>query len=202
MTFPHEIPDVSADELNELAALLASPSLWEDPIAGLDDRILQEVSAEVVARPRMPSAPGRSDRRYPWPIGAVAALFLLLGVGIGFLAQGGDDAEVVALAGTELAPEASATAELDETPQGLRVLLTVSKLPAAEDGTYYQGWLRNDEGDAVTIGTFHLRGGDGEVELWAGVLGDAYPIITVTLQQEGEGSESSGVVVLRGRLED
>ena len=50
----------------------------------------------------------------------------------------------------------------------------------------------------VTIGTFHMQGGDDTVELWSGVPLDEYPTLTVTLQDEGGGQESSGRVVLTG----
>ena len=70
-------------------------------------------------------------------------------------------------------------------------------LPPAPPGTYYQAWVKGD-GGLVTIGTFHMQGGDDTVELWSGVPLDEYPTITVTLQDEGGGQESSGRVVLTG----
>jgi hypothetical protein len=36
----------------------------------------------------------------------------------------------------------------------------------------------------VTIGTFHLRGGPGTVELWSAVSLTDYPAITVTREPE------------------
>ena len=54
----------------------------------------------------------------------------------------------------------------------------------------------------VSAGTFHMRGGDGSIELWSGVSPDDYPLVTVTIQQEADGAESSGRVVLRGLLTD
>lgn len=186
------------DDLDALARLLGSRAVWDDPEPGLEDRIVAEVAAQVDAAPRMPTAPGRSERRHLRLIGAVAVLFLVVGVGIAMLAGDGTDGTQLALEGSELVPGASAIADLERLDEGLRVVLRVTDLPPAEPGTYYQGWVRNDDGEAVTIGTFHMRGGDGEVELWAGVTEEEYPIITVTLQQEGAGAESSGVVVLSG----
>ena len=127
-------------------------------------------------------------------------------VAVGFSAaqltggDGGRDADVeIALAGTDLAPGASADARLIDTDAGVVVLLDVRDLPPAPEGFYYQGWVRNaDEG--VTIGTFHMRGGDNEIELWSGVPLEDYPVITVTLQREGDGPASSGDVVLRGEI--
>jgi hypothetical protein len=60
--------------------------------------------------------------------------------------------------------------------------------------------VRSDDGDLVSIGTFHLRGGAAMVTLWSGVPLEDYPTLTVTLQREGAGTDSSGEVVLRGSL--
>jgi hypothetical protein len=52
----------------------------------------------------------------------------------------------------------------------------------------------------VSAGTFHLRGGgDAEIELWAWVDIEDYPLFTVTLQPEGL-APYSGQVVLMARL--
>ena len=114
-----------------------------------------------------------------------------------FLAPAGQDGHLRAVG----PPGASADAELEDLASGLRVVLDVSDLPPAEPGTYYQGWVRSEDGEGVTIGTFHMRGGDAKIELWAGVSSAEYPIITVTIQEEGAGAQSSGMVVLRGRLD-
>ncbi|MBV1894375.1 MAG: anti-sigma factor, partial [Ilumatobacteraceae bacterium] len=71
----------------------------------------------------------------------------------------------------------------------------------APDGFYYEAWLRKSPEVGVSAGTFHLRGGDGSIQLWAGVALDEYPILTVTLQTEGGGAASSGIVVLAGKID-
>jgi hypothetical protein len=48
----------------------------------------------------------------------------------------------------------------------------------------------------VAIGTFHLRGGPGTVELWSAVSLADYPTITVTREPEDGNPASSGQVVL------
>ncbi len=201
--------DVSDHELDALSDLLSPPAVWADPDPGLEDRVVAAVAEESGSRPgdlRHPPAPGRNERRHLWVIGAAGVLLLALALGIGLGLRDRDDDGppagqdiVVAMAGTELAPGASGVAELRETPQGLRVLLTVTGLDPAPPGTYYQGWMRQD-GDGVSIGTFHLRGGDGTIELWGGVPAQDYPVMTVSLQEEGGGPASSGQVVLRGEL--
>ena len=119
---------------------------------------------------------------------------------VGILARPGDDGgREFDVAGTELAPDASAVATVDERGSGVAIELDVRGLPPAEPGTYYQGWVKGPEG-LVTVGTFHLRGGDDTVDLWSGVPLDRYPTLTVTLQDEGGGQESSGRVVLTGEV--
>ena len=201
MTTPVDPPELPDEELDALASMLSSAAVWDAPAPNIEDQLVAEIEAEVGARPHAPAPPGRSDRRHLRLLGAAAALFLIAGVAIALLFADDDDATVVALAGTELAPDATADAELEDLASGLRVVLDVSDLPPAEPGTYYQGWVRTEDGEAVTIGTFHMRGGDAAIELWAGVSSVDYPIITVTIQEEGAGAESSGMVVLRGRLD-
>ena len=96
-------------------------------------------------------------------------------------------------------PGASGRASVESTGSGLSISLTVDGLPPAQPGTFYQAWMRGD-GGSVPIGTFHAREGGGPIELWSGVDVADYPTMTVTIQQEGAGPESSGVVVLRGEI--
>jgi hypothetical protein len=86
-----------------------------------------------------------------------------------------------------------------ETPLGTRLILDVAGLPPAAPGQYYEAWMRTGPEAGVSAGTFHLRGGDGEIELWAGVTLDAYPLFTITIQDEAD-PLSSGRVVLKGRV--
>lgn len=152
---------------------------------------------------------GRGAGLAPWVAGVAAAVALAVGLGVGVLLAG-DDGEggpeggvEVALAGTDAAPGASAVADVVDTPQGTRIDLDVSGLPPAPDDGFYQAWLREEGegGRGVSAGTFHLRGGDGQIELWAGVSTEQYPLVTVTLEQEDDGPGSSGEVVLRGLAE-
>jgi hypothetical protein len=156
--------------------------------------------------PAVPGAPAHRTTRPParrrLALVAAAAMVAVAAGAAGFLARGaGDDSggREVEVAGTELAPDASAVARVEETGSGVAIELDVSDLPPAEPGTYYQGWLKGPDG-LVTVGTFHMQDGDDTVELWAGVPLDRYPTLTVTLQQEGAGQESSGQVVLTAEL--
>jgi hypothetical protein len=186
--------------------LLADDAVWAEPSPTGADELLAAIEAESggtgtvtapTARPR-PSA--RAGRRLML-VAAAAAIVILAGLAGILVRSGGDDGgQEFAVAGTELAPEASAVATVEETGSGVSIELDVSGLPPAEPGTYYQAWVKGPDG-LVTVGTFHMRGGDDKVDLWSGVPLDRYPTLTVTLQQEGAGQESSGRVVLTGDVE-
>jgi len=114
---------------------------------------------------------------------------------IGIVVTRGPATSDVVLAGTRLAPGASATARLHATPSGLAIELDVWGLAPSRPGYYYQAWMKGPRG-LVTIGTFHLRGGPGTVELWSAVTLTDYPTITVTREPEDGNPASSGRVVL------
>jgi hypothetical protein len=103
------------------------------------------------------------------------------------------------MAGTQLQPDAAGEAEIEATDAGWFIKLDLENLPAADEGTYYEGWVWSDDGDGVSIGTFHLRGGDHSVTLWSGVDPADYPAIWVTLEDEDGDPSASDRVVLRGR---
>lgn len=203
-----------------LVALLAEADMWDEPDPDVEASIVAAISAAAAATAATAEAsdpagepatdrPGRpgnvveisAARRWIAPFLAGAAAVLLVVAAIAIVPRGGgDDADVVSIAleATPEAPGASATADVAATPLGTRIDLAVTGLPPAPQGSYYEAWLRQNADVGVSAGTFHLRGGDGAIELWAGVGLDEYPLITVTLQREGGGAASSGVVVLRG----
>jgi Anti-sigma-K factor rskA len=185
--------------------LLADDAVWAEPSpTGVDDLLAAieaesggRVPAPPVAGPRVPSR--RRSRRLML-VAAAAGIVAVAGL-VGILVRSADDdaGQDFDVAGTELAPEASGVATVEETGSGVAIELDVSGLPPAEPGTYYQAWVKGP-GGLVTVGTFHMRGGDDRVELWSGVPLDRYPTLTVTLQEEGAGQESSGRVVLSGEV--
>ncbi len=206
---------------DDIASLLAQDEAWAPVSDGLEASIISSVLAEVerfephaadqaaidapdAARPSVDNTAAANVVAFPsrWKaaaLGAAAALVLVVGL-LGMTRLGGSDADLeLALAGTELAPRASAVAEITDTPEGTRIVIRVTDLPPAAPGTYYQAWLRKDAEVGVSAGTFHLRSGDGPIELWAGVSTDDYPLLTITLQQEAQ-TESSGQVVLKALI--
>src|SRR5262245_9744273 len=192
------------DTATRFRDLLGSDAVWAEPSpTGVDD-LLAAIEAESgdtaaavapATRPRAPS-PGRSRRLIL--MAAAPGIVVVAGV-VRILVRAADDdaGQDFAVAGTELAPDASGVATVEETGSGVAIELDVSGLPPAEPGTYYQAWVKGPDG-LVTVGTFHMRGGDDHVDLWSGVPLDRYPTLTVTLQEEGAGQESSGRVVLSG----
>jgi len=195
---PPELPD-------RMLAILRQEELWVDPPADLEDRTLAALRAELDTRPGPPvdelaKARERRSRRQRWAAmlvaGAAAVTFGALAT-VAVIGNNDLDSTVVILAGTELEPDAAGRATIIPRASGFEIELDISGLPPAPTGSYYQGWLRNEDGDAVTIGTFHGREGTADIILWSGVDIADYPTLTVTIQQERAGAESSGRVVLR-----
>ena len=148
-----------------------------------------------MSRSRSPSPSSLKRHAWrPW----LAALLAAAAVVIGIVVTRGPATTDVVLAGTRLAPAASATAKLHATPSGLAIELDVSKLAPSPPGFYYQAWMKGPHG-LVTIGTFHMHGGPGTVELWSAVSLADYPTITVTREPEDGNPASSGQVVLTSR---
>ena len=206
----------------DIAALLGDEAIWADVGPAADESIVAAIMTEVAASPTPVAEPEPQAQPEPetepqanpdgglapvvqlaptrWrsmALGAAAALLVVAGIfGITQLATSDPPDFEVAMAGTDLAPDASAQVELTDTPQGTRIVIDVEDLPPAPPGMYYEAWLRQNAEIGVSAGTFHLRSGDDEIELWAGVWVEDYPLITVTLQEEAQ-TESSGQVVLR-----
>jgi hypothetical protein len=184
-----EKPPGSA-KLDAVRTTLADDAAWANPP--------EEVADDLLAAIRAESSPERADRRAWWAWVAAAAAIVLLGFTLSSLFS--SDTEV-RLIGTEMQPEATGEAVLLPTGAGWEIRLDLENLPPAEPGFYYQGWVWNDEGQGVSIGTFHLRPENQPVTLWSGVDVNQYPSIWISLQEEGAGAELSDVVVMRGRLD-
>jgi len=199
-TLDDTLDDGARAELDELRRLLATSSTWDEPPPELADDVVAGIRAE--ARETTPPAT-RHRRTWMRPVLTVAAATVgVLAVALGAVlvtGDGDDDSESFALAATDVIPDATGSATVESTGSGLSISLTIEGLPPAEPGTFYQAWMRSDT-DSVPIGTFHARGGDGPIELWSGVEIADYPTMTVTVQEEGAGPESSGIVVLRGDI--
>jgi hypothetical protein len=227
---PIELTDeVPPAQLAALSHLLADGRVWEDPDPRVEDAVVAAITAEAAAAgppttggvevvitdepaARRARAGARSRARRSgggWGLlagAAVAAILLVLVVVVAALRQSDEPSEgqfaLQPAAGAPAGAGGSATAE--DTPDGVRIKLRVDGLAPAGEDEYYELWLNEEGGgpeDVVSAGTFHLRGGGSEwIELWAGVSTDEYPLVSVTLEREGEGPGSSGHVLLTGRI--
>lgn len=185
----------------DIIALLRDPSLWQEPGAGLEDRIVSAISDE-----QQVVVPITRQRRQ-WPgrltaaaVGAAAAAIVVL-VAVPRDVQQSADASI-AVVGTDLAPGISGAAGITSVASGVRIDFSVKGLPRRDGDDFYEGWLKNCAGTAlVPIGTYHdLDKATG----WAGVAIDDYPVLTVTREHVAPPKDaaqgSSGEVVVSGKL--
>jgi len=141
--------------------------------------------------------PLRRRSRRTWYVSGlgVAAAAVLVAV----IAWPRPNTETYQIAGTALAPRASAVAVLETRSAGLAIRLEIKGLPPAAPGSYYAAWLEGKAG-IVPVGTFHWRKGGIPIDLWSGVAADGYPSFFVTLQREGQPPSPSSAVVLSGQV--
>jgi Anti-sigma-K factor rskA len=187
------------EQLDLIRGVLAESATWEEPPGGVVDGLLATIAREAQAPPDE-SIPAP---RRPWLLaaGAVAAIALLV-IGVASALDDPIAETVVAMSGTDLAPAAAGIASLRPTPSGWYIRLDVHGLPAAPEGSYYEGWVWSDDHEGVSIGTFHFRSGEDTVVLWSGVSVADYPSIWVTLETEDEGPEASDQIMMKGRVEE
>jgi hypothetical protein len=187
--------------LDLIRVVLADEATWAEPPPQVVDGLLAAIGSETVA-----PEPGLGLTRRPaWPavvagVGTVAAVVALVLSTVSVLDS--EEETVVAMTGTELEPSAVGTAAVRPSGSGWWVRLELNGLPPAPEDSYYEGWVWSDDGDGVSIGTFHVRGGNDPVILWSGVELADYPSISVTLQEEDGGPEASDLVVMTGRVAD
>lgn len=200
-------PDPPAEFLT-VQQQLAEESIWLEPPAELQEAIVAEITSQRPVREPVTRIPQhRTARRrtwQPWAAGAGIAAVAAAIAAVAVIAFPRGDIDRLRMQGTELATAASAIATIRSTDSGEEITLDVRELGPAPEGHYYQAWLRTgpDPADnAVTIGTFHLQGGDDTVTLWSAVPIEDFPVITVTLEPDDGDPASSGDVVLRGRLD-
>jgi hypothetical protein len=197
-----------AAELTLLADLLADPSTWAEPSAGLEDAIVRAVAdAEpTTTDTATPIAAGQRRRATPrgrsvlrWAAVAAAVVAIAVATIILVNGDGGTSPDYQAqLSATAVAPGAHASADITATAAGFRVAFDARGLPRLQAGQYYQAWLKNAAGTLVPIGTFSSS--DGNVTLWSGVSPKNFPTITVTIESPDNNQASSGRRVLVGQV--
>lgn len=188
------------ERLDQIREILGQDATWSEPPPEVADQLLAAIGAHDTPAE---SAGLEPARRWVRPAAAVVAIAAVAALVMGVLGVfSAPDEQVVAVAGTELEPGATGQAAIRETESGWWIRLEVDHLPPAEAGTYYEGWVWNDDGEGVSIGTFHFRGGEQSVVLWSGVDPEDYPAIWVTLEDEDGDPAASDRVVMRGRPEN
>jgi hypothetical protein len=195
--------------LDSVRELLAQPEVWAEPPADLGDAIVDAVRTATVAGSDMPARPGGGAHRATGAAShrgrnlllaaAAAAVLVALAVTAVIASRDNSHAQRFTLTATALAPDATGSATARATGSGLEINLSVDNLPPAAPGTFYQAWVKGPKG-SVPIGTFHAHRNDGPIHLWSGVDPREYPTMTVTIQREGAGPQSSGRVVLTGKV--
>ena len=197
------LPDPSDDDLAALAALLARAEPWDEPPRDLEDAVVAAITNEAGALPDL-ARPTRAARRADavWSRNRVlvaAAAIAVVVAGVVVMTRGSDDGTVFALAGTDAQPGASAEVVVSATPDGLKILLEPHGLPGAPEGYMYEAWV-GDDTIGVSAGTFHLRGGNSRIELWAGVTGKQFHRLWITLEPIDDEAASSSDARLRGEF--
>jgi anti-sigma-K factor RskA len=218
----HEAGD---QELVELAAL-ADGSLEPERRAALEARVaaspeladllaeqqraveLSRSAADAVEAPASLRARIETQRtpRRRWESGGlvligVPAVAVLMAVAIGLGVFGSTTSAErfqVALAPTDVVPDAGGEATLTKTSSGWQIELHATGLPRLDNGRFYEAWLRNEAGVLVPLGTFN----EGlDVTLWAGVSPRDFTTLTVTREEADGDQASSGEKVLVGTVD-
>ncbi|HEX6354179.1 anti-sigma factor domain-containing protein [Actinophytocola sp.] len=183
------------ETVDRVLALLAHPATWATPPD------IELPHHEPVAEPEMrPVGDLARRRRLRRPVSwAAAAAAAALVMSLLFWPNNEPTPETIRLdlAGTGQAAAAHASVMAAKLDAGWEFTLTVTDLPGAPQGTYYQGWvIRGDT--VVPLGTFHMRK-PGDVRLWAGVAVDEFTRMEITLQQVGA-TAGRGDLVLTGPI--
>jgi Anti-sigma-K factor rskA len=193
-------------DLDDLRALLADPSVWAEPGPGLEDNVTAAVTRAAASAQAEPNgsvqaitARRRRGRR-PRVLAAMAGLTAVAAAAViaVVISLGGGTHPLqyqAALAGTALAPAATAQVTLTQTTSGWQIVLRGHGLPRLDNGYYYEAWLKSPAGILVPIGTFNQP---EDVTLWAGVPPTQYPTVTITRQRANGNPKSSGQRVLVG----
>ncbi|MGQ0848073.1 MAG: anti-sigma factor domain-containing protein [Actinomycetota bacterium] len=160
-----EIPVIS-----RFRTLLADGDLWEEPPAGLRDRIGSTVKASPSLQPR---SVGR--RRLPIAAGAaVAAIMAAL-----FLLGPADPDWRLELVATGPVSGSSAVVDGWVEDGTTRMRIRVAGILPAPDGYFYEIWMTAPDGRHVSAGSFTVP---GSIEAVVGVRRSDFPRIWITLE--------------------
>ena len=146
------------------------------------------------------------SRRQPWlRVAAAAAAVVVVAAGTFGIISANDGTSQELVASVELEPLKAAgtgSAELITVDGRQQLRITAAGLPPAPDGHHYEMWLVDPEvTDPRSLGSLPSGQDEIVVDVPEGVDPDAYPIVDINLQVDGE-EQHSGVEtsVLRGVL--
>lgn len=190
-------PDEQA-AIDEFAAMLADPSLWDEPSAELESSIRAAITTERTHVQVQPTS--ASPRRWLHVAGGIAIGVAASVAAVAFINRSTEPSPgtTVSLTATELAPDITGTVTVTAFDSGVEFAIRAPGLPRRDGLDFYEGWVKNCAGDQlVPIGTFHdLSDAVG----WAGVSTDDFPIMTVTREAAAPPKDaaqgSSGEVVV------
>jgi len=176
---------------------LQGESMWVEPPEGLEDSIVAAITRETAPEPGPSPAPvvDNGSRRFSARsvvVGSVAAVVLLV-VGVVLMLSRTQTPDWEAtMAGTDVAPLASAVVAGWNMDAGTRVVLETSDLGQAPDGFVYQLWFSKGSQD-VSAGTFT---DPSHVELTVGIARKDYPTVWLSLQPINTGAGDAGAALL------
>lgn len=189
---------------------IAAPQLAPPP--ELKDRIMRVVDAEAeLLRAAGPEAdrvpkPKHASRRARWgsglflrPVvaGALASVFLALGVVAGLLASNDSEPATRSVLASVSAPGATATVSLTSN----RAALHVKRLPAPPPGKSYQVWLKRGDVITPTHTIFNVRKSDGAAVVAIEESVEGADQILVTDEPDGGSPSPTGDQLISANLD-
>jgi anti-sigma-K factor RskA len=184
------------------------------PLVGTLSELPDEAWEESEPPPRATAADaahprrGRERRRLlsirPAFAAAACAGLLAVGVAIGALLSGSDEAQLGTASTLDLRPvstlaaNSQGTAQLDGTAE--TATLELSGMPESRAGEYYELWLLDGPGEVVSLGSFRVpESGKAQVDVPMPADPQLFKFIDISVERLDEGPEHSGLSVMRAR---
>jgi hypothetical protein len=151
----------------------------------------------VAARESTPAS-GRRRAWWRWPVPALAAAALLLGLAVGLGAAGvigGRDDHTIAMRATGMATGAHARLVMDG-----RATLVVDHLPRPGNGRVYQVWLKPAHGAPQPTQSLFLPRADGNATVAVPDTAGHMAAVLVTAEPEGGSPQPTSDPVLQASM--